>query len=532
MKNVFLFLTFWFLISPAFAQTRNFKIVKAPTENLSTEKRKAIVIGMSDYGAGRSLDNTLNDADDMSDVLMRLGFEVTLIKNNDLRNLRTNLINWYNAIEGNDMAVFYFAGHGLEVGGQNYLVPVDAEMNSQTDVEYATLNVNQVLGNMDEKRVGMKLLILDACRDNPFTRSWNQGRGSNTQGLAGMSAPRGTYIAFAASPGSTAQDGGNYNLRNGVFTHFILQEIIKTGATIDEIFNKVTGGVSNMTLNQQTPFKNSSLTASFYFIPPRNDNPPPNNPTVAYNENPPPPNNNPSPNNPTPAPAINIAELIREADTHYDNKRYNDAVALYRQVAEQGNYAAQNQLGNCYYNGYGIIKDYKQAVEWYRKSAEQGYAAAQDNLGECYYYGNGVAKNLNQAAQWYRKAAEQGHAGAQDHLGYCYDQGEGVAKDLNQAAQWYRKGAEQGHARAQMHLGICYYNGEGVSQNYNQAVLWFKKAADQGDAKAQNNLGACYQSGNGIAQNRDQAVYWYKKAADQGEETAISNLRYLGIRYP
>ena len=146
MKHVFLLfllLSLSFLTFSAFAQTRNLKVVKAPTETQINEKRKAVVIGMSDYGPGKSLENTLNDADDMAGVFPQLGFEVTLLKNKDLRNLSTHLSAWYKSIERNDMVVFYFAGHGMEVDGKNYLVPVDADMSSQADVKFATLNVNQ-----------------------------------------------------------------------------------------------------------------------------------------------------------------------------------------------------------------------------------------------------------------------------------------------------------------------------------------------------------------------------------------------------
>ena len=267
----FLLITLIFFTSLSYAQDRNFKLVKTPTKNVTKEKRKAVVIGMSDYGAGKSLNNTLNDADDMANVLTQLGFKVTLLKNNDLRGLRKNLTDWYNTIEGNDMAIFYFAGHGMEVSGENYLIPVDAALNSQTDVQYSALNVNQVLGNMDEKHVGMKLLILDACRDNPFKRSWN--RGDEGKGLAQMAAPKGTFIAFAAAPGATAIDGGSYNLRNGVFTHYLKQEIVKEGISIDHIFTNVSRDVANLTNNTQAPFRNSSLTDIFYFKPIRNTRP-------------------------------------------------------------------------------------------------------------------------------------------------------------------------------------------------------------------------------------------------------------------
>jgi len=204
MKNSSLLLALLLFTCPVFAQERNFRLVKPSIENPANQKRKAVVIGMSDYGTGRSLDNTLNDADDMADVFTKLGFEVTLLKDNDLRNLRNNLTNWYNDIEGNDMVVFYFSGHGMEVSGENYLIPVDAELNSQADVEDYTLKVNTVLRNMDEKQVGMKLLFL------------------------------------------------------------------KEGVSLDNLFTAVAHDVFTLTKGIQIPFRCSSLTNIFYFIPPKN----------------------------------------------------------------------------------------------------------------------------------------------------------------------------------------------------------------------------------------------------------------------
>ena len=473
MKNIFLFLIVLLFVCPAFTQTqtRNLRLVRMPTQNPTNQQRKAVVIGMSDYGSNNRLDNTINDADDMADVLTRLGFEVTLLKNNDLRNLRTNLNNWYNTIEGNDMAVFYFAGHGMEVNGENYLVPIDAELNSQTDVQYNTLNVNQVLGNMDEKRVGMKLLILDACRDNPFKRGWS--RGSDEKGLAQMRAPRGTYIAFAASPGYTAQDGANYNLKNGVFTFFLKQEILKEGVSIDDIFNNVTGAVSNLTHEQQTPFKNSSLTKTFYFIPPGIPLPPGDNPS----------------------------ELLRKANTFFGNKQYREALPLYQQVAGTDNAEAQNKLGNCYANGLGVTKDYNQAVYWYRKAAEQGSDAAQNSLGACCENGLGVTKDINQAVEWYKKAAEQGNINAQNALDRL--QNSPLPTPVVDVAELVRK-------------AYTYFNNE----QYSDAFPLYKQAAEQGSDVAQNSLGAFYESGLSVTKDINQAIECYKKAAEQGNINA------------
>ena len=140
------------LANLSFAQNRNFRVVHKPVDNPTNQTRKAVVIGMSDYGGGNSLDNTLNDANDMDDVLKKLGFEVTLLKDNDLNTLRTNLAAWYNSIEGNDMAVFYYAGHGMsDSHGENYLIPIGAQLLSEADLSTYTLSVANVLNNMDNQ---------------------------------------------------------------------------------------------------------------------------------------------------------------------------------------------------------------------------------------------------------------------------------------------------------------------------------------------------------------------------------------------
>ena len=231
MKQLFILIALLVFASVSFAQTsgtRNFKLVNAPNGNPASDpKRKAVVIGMSDYINAPRLENTLNDAVDMDSALTNLGFEVTLLKNNDLKTLKSNLDNWFNSIESNDMAIFYFAGHGAEVVADNdkgnYLFPIDANPTSPADVPYEAIDIGWILKKMDEQRVGMKLLILDACRNNPFTRGWHRGTGGG--GLGDQSAPRGICIAFATSPGTEAIDGGTYNLKNGVFTHFLKQKL-------------------------------------------------------------------------------------------------------------------------------------------------------------------------------------------------------------------------------------------------------------------------------------------------------------------
>ncbi|MDG4594290.1 MAG: SEL1-like repeat protein [Candidatus Contendobacter sp.] len=224
-------------------------------------------------------------------------------------------------------------------------------------------------------------------------------------------------------------------------------------------------------------------------------------------------------------------------------------VQAVRQKAEQGDAAAQFNLGLMYANGKGVKQDYAQARQWFQKAAEQGDAAAQFILGVMYYEGKWVKQDYGQARQWFQKAVDQGLAGVQqvfiDHgmdrnealiafasmqylLGVMYGNGYGVKQDYAQARQWYQKAAEQGNAEAQFNLGVMYANGYGVKQDYAQARQWFQKAADQGLANAQFNLGVMYDEGQGVKQDYSQARQWYQKAAEQGEADAQSN---LGMMY-
>ncbi len=226
--------------------------------------------------------------------------------------------------------------------------------------------------------------------------------------------------------------------------------------------------------------------------------------------------------------------------------------------AEQGDAVAQNDLGDCYYDGKGTAKDQANAFEWYMKSALQGNALAQHHVGRCYRYGVGTVKDEIKSFEWYLKAAEQADADAdaQIILGICYEQGEGIAKDETKAFEWYAKAAgqgdataqyllaychlrgigtvkdetkafnwymkaaEQGDASAQYRLGNCYYYGEGIEEDDVKAVEWYRKAALHGSAGAQYNLGNCYRRGEGVFKNEDKAINWYRKAARQGDDDA------------
>ncbi|MCH3951830.1 MAG: sel1 repeat family protein [Acidaminococcus sp.] len=196
-------------------------------------------------------------------------------------------------------------------------------------------------------------------------------------------------------------------------------------------------------------------------------------------------------------------------------------------LAKEGDFFAQNALGNMYGDGIGVTQDDLEASRWYRKAAEQGYADAQNNLGVCYRDGQGVEQSDEKAAEWFSKAAEQGFADAQTNLGVCYQNGQGVEQSDEKAVEWYRKAAEQGYADAQTILGVKYEYGWGVERSAEKAVEWYRKAAEQGFARAQTNLGVMYKFGLGVERSAEKAVEWYRRAAEQGYADAQTNLGFM-----
>ena len=153
------------------------------------------------------------------------------------------------------VGLFYYAGHGVQVDGENYLVPVGARIDSESDVRYKAVNVGHILGKMGEARNGLNIVILDACRDNPFSR----GLSFQHQGLAVVSSAtaRGTLIAYATSPGKVASDG---EARNGLYTQHLLKNMQTPGLPVEQVFKRVLRGVEQETNGKQSPWTSSSFS--------------------------------------------------------------------------------------------------------------------------------------------------------------------------------------------------------------------------------------------------------------------------------
>lgn len=212
----------------------------------------------------------------------------------------------------------------------------------------------------------------------------------------------------------------------------------------------------------------------------------------------------------------------------YNAGRFPEAVASFRQAAEQGHAESQYILSTMYDTGKGVPQDDAQAARWEHMAAEQGHLYAQANLSfRCY-----SASDFAGAFAWCQRAADGELAWAQYNLGLMYQKGEGVARSEAEAAHWYRLAASQGFADAQQRLGDLYYLGHGMPRNYAHAALWYRRAAEQGSARAQFQLGHLYDVGLGIERDYVQYRYWTRMAAEQGHEDAVREMSRRDYRDP
>ncbi|MFN0299079.1 MAG: caspase domain-containing protein [Burkholderiales bacterium] len=222
--------------------------------------RHALVIGNSQYKSS-PLPNASNDARAISKTLSAVGFRVRSLENASQKQMMEAIRAFGDDIKGGSVGLFYFAGHGIQVKGRNFLIPSDANITREDEVPYQSVDAGQVLDKMESAKNSVNIMILDACRNNPFARSSR----SSTVGLAQMDAPVGTLIAFATAPGAEASDGvGDH----GVYTENMLKHMTQPGLKIEDLFKRVRVGVRNDTKNKQIPWENTSLEGDFYFVPP------------------------------------------------------------------------------------------------------------------------------------------------------------------------------------------------------------------------------------------------------------------------
>jgi formylglycine-generating enzyme required for sulfatase activity len=237
------------------AQGRGLAVARADAP--VSEQRVALVIGNADY-ASSPLKNPVNDAQDISAKLKALGFDVVERRNLATRQIGSTLREFRSRLRPGAVALVFYAGHGLQIKGDNYLPAVDAEISSEEDVPNQSLAVRQIMDVLEDAKTRVNLVFLDACRNNPYARSFR----SAGDGLARMNAPSGTLISFATRPGSVASDGSG---RNGLYTEQLLRQMDEANVPIEQVLKRVLSGVKSTSKGKQEPWMEGSLEGDFYF---------------------------------------------------------------------------------------------------------------------------------------------------------------------------------------------------------------------------------------------------------------------------
>lgn len=230
-------------------------------EFYKNEKKTALIIGNGDYKSG-PLKNAVNDALDMAATLSGKGFKVILRHDASRREMRDAIREFGHEISEGGVGLFYYSGHGLQVDGENFLIPIDADIELKAEVAEECVSAATVLKVMEYSNNRINVIILDACRNNPF-RSFSR---SDEKGITKMDPPQGakqgSIIAFATAPGAVASDG---DTRNGLYTAKLLKYINTPGLTLEEVFKKARIDVLNESDGHQIPWENNSLTGDFFF---------------------------------------------------------------------------------------------------------------------------------------------------------------------------------------------------------------------------------------------------------------------------
>jgi hypothetical protein len=230
------------------------------------EKRYALVIGNSAYSKQIGvLKNPVNDATDFAEVLKSMNFDVTLITDASYGKIRAEMMKFRDKLNQGErdktVGLFFYAGHGLQHDNENYIVPVDAEIQYEDDIARFCFPIQKmVLAQMEMSNSRMNIVILDACRNNPFP-ALHRSLGESA-GLGEMKKARGAFIAYATSPGSVASDGTG---RNGLYTQELIKAMSKPGRTIEQVFKEVRANVLRQSGERQNPWENSNIIGDFYF---------------------------------------------------------------------------------------------------------------------------------------------------------------------------------------------------------------------------------------------------------------------------
>jgi TPR repeat protein len=533
----------------------------------------ALVIGNDDYPFA-PLENPINDARAVAGVLSELGFHVTLLESASLEEFRAGVHIFTEDFTAGDTALFYYAGHGVQYRGVNYLLPVDLQLEKPEDLPERSIVIDEVIASLDQAGAGMTMVILDACRDNPFG-AFETAFGD---GLAKIErAPGQTLIAYATAAGDAALDGTG---GNSPFTAALVSVLDGPEVEIFDLFRQVRARVREATDGLQLPWISSSLERKFYFRRPGDDHSDASTPsggeiTVAgvlweeirrskdpldferfldaYPRSPMVPDARDRLQKlrveRATSHAFEIAEPVRAGSpnslasftTSCDlaaadsqdpdrvapgvpsgivNTRFAINACALALSHDPHNSRLLFQLGRAL----GIAAKFREAHDIYMQSAQLGYSAAMSSLGFLYLNGLGVARDLKISAEFYTRAALSGNPYGRIALARAFHFGWGVEQSDDEARQWLDLSVSNHWPEAMDNLARYYLEGWGVEQDLARAFDLYRRAADLGHAAAMDAVGLMYYRGQHVEQDYVTANRWFMKAFERGNRHGTFHL--------
>jgi uncharacterized caspase-like protein len=422
-------------------------------------EKVALVIGMGQYVSVPQLLNASNDARDIAETLESVGFNVTLAIDTPLASLMDIIDEFAFRAETADLAMVYFAGHGIEVQGENFLIPVDAVVASNRDVQRQSISLDMLLNAVEGARE-MRVVILDSCRDNPFGDAIDldlvgtapEGEDSATRsagrvGLAPANPSQGTIVAFAARDGQVALDGTG---DNSPFATALMDKMVEPGLEISLMFRQVRDQVLAQTANLQEPYVYGSLSGEpFYIAGPAEGQ-------------------------------IDVAAIAERMDA-WANLGPDQEQQL-AALAEQGD--TRSMLGLAYINmnpGGGRF-DMGRAVDLLSRAADNGSAEAMFELARVYEQGLGVEPDPERALALFKASADLGYARAVNDLGFLHYQGGlGLSPDPEQAIAFFAQAAELRHPEALFNYAALVDDGIVAGKGPRDAATYLYRALRTGN---------------------------------------------------
>ena len=541
------------------------------------EKRIALVIGNGSYTTSR-LKNPRSDAGLMAKSLASTGFDVLTVMDATAEDMRVAIAQFGSRLQTpGTVALFYYAGHGVQVDGENYLLPLGADFKSTEDVTEYGIPLQSVTRTMQRSGARLNIVVLDACRDNPFIAgSWI----ASVNGLASIVAPADTIIGYSTGPGQLAEDGSG---NNSPYTAALASEMMQPGATLEDVFRATRRHVLERTGNHQTPWEHSSLVSQFYFVSAPvsatevspastvldarfaemaawNDVKESRDPALLQEHIKRFPNGlfaeraavriskiaamtTLTPWSTIMAGDVDTAKRLVAAQAIYAKAIAIDvegappadmvlAVRLYTEAAAEGLPSAMYRLGLSFDKGRGVSKDLLEAGHWFQRASNAGHPAAMAALGTMHEFGEGAAPNLAEALRLYRAAADAGNSSGMTSLGYLFSQGKGVARNFTEARRWYKVAVDQNDPRALFNLALMDISGDGGAVDTVLAVKHLQSAAALGHSGALVELARLYDRGRGVRRDPTLAAQYLLKAVQVGHrDRRVVEVTNLGLTF-